>query len=167
MTPQLSSALDRTNVSARDATSILAAAAESLGVSVENVNLCPSTVYRHRIKNRQIFGENLKKNFKTTNMLNVRWGGKLLPEMTGSTKVERLSVIITGLNCEQLLGVPKLNDSNAFHQSQVIFELLQDWNITDKIEALCFDTMSVNTGTLFLNLTFFYLSILSKTFLIL
>lgn len=165
MTPQLSSALDRTNVSAREATIILAAAADSFGIPIENINL-PSTIYRHRIKNRKIVGENLKKNFKTSSMLTVHWDGKLLPEMTGSTKVERLPVIITGLDCEQLFGVPKLNESSAFHRNEVIFELLEDWNITDKIGALCFDTTSVNTGKLFLlTCHFSTLSILSKTFL--
>ncbi|CAH0563126.1 unnamed protein product [Brassicogethes aeneus] len=146
MTPQLTSALDRTNVSARDATIILAASAESFGIPLENVNLCPSTVYRHRIKNRKSLGDSLKNNFKAPNTLTLHWDGKLLPEMTGSTKVERLPVIITGLDCEQLLGVPKLNESTGLHQSEVIFELLQEWDITNKIGALCFDTTSVNTG---------------------
>lgn len=157
ITAQLSSALDRTNVSARDATFILASAVESLGIPLENVYLSPSTVYRNRIKYRRNIGENIKKDFKALNILTVHWDGKLLPEMTGVTKVERLPVIITGLNCEQLLGVPKLNESSGLRQSEVIYDLLETWNITDKIGALCFDTCSVNTGIPFLKLDIFLL----------
>lgn len=163
LTPEVTFALDRTNVSDRDATIIMAATVKSCGIPLETVNICPSTIRRQRIKNRKKFGENLKENFKAPDATTLHWDGKLLPEMTGSSKVERLPVIITGLNCNQLLGVPKLNKSTGFNQTEVIFQLVQEWNLTDKVGALCFDTASVNTGILFLR-QFFALAYLCKTF---
>src|SRR5699024_3042588 len=103
-----------------------------------------------RMKNRKDFGENLKKNFEVPDAITIHWDGKLLPEMTGCTKVERLPVIMRGLNCDQILGVPKLNKSTGFLQTEVIFQLLGERDLTDKVGALCFDTTGVNTGILFL-----------------
>lgn len=129
--------------------------------------MCPSTIYRHRKQDRKNIAENIKTNFKPPSILTVHWDGKFLPEMTGSTKVERLPVLVMGVDCEQILEVPKLSDSGATGQSEVIFKLLEDWNLRDGIGALCFDTTSVNTGTLFFNLTFSCLSILCNKFLFL
>lgn len=72
MKSQSTSALDRTNVSARDATIILTAAAESSSIRLENINLCPNTVHRHRIKNRKSLGDSLKNNFEAPSALTVQ-----------------------------------------------------------------------------------------------
>lgn len=167
MTPLVSAALDRTNTTPRNAAIILGAVSQSLGIPLEKVNICPSTIYRHCKQDRKNIGENIKTNFKPTSILTVHWDGKLLPEMTGSAKVERLPVLVTSVDCEQILGVLKLSDLCALGQSEVIFKLLEDWNLQDGVGALCFDTTSVNTGTLFFNLTFSCLSILSNKFVFL
>lgn len=63
--------------------------------------------------------------------------------------MERLPIVVSGVGTEQLLGVPKLDNATGFNQSEVIFEVLNEWNIVDRVKAMCFDTPSVNTGKLF------------------
>lgn len=49
MTPELASALDRANVSNRNATFVLAAAYQSIGINIETLHLSYSTIRRGRI----------------------------------------------------------------------------------------------------------------------
>ncbi|GBP21071.1 hypothetical protein EVAR_11102_1 [Eumeta japonica] len=60
--------------------------------------------------------------------------------------------IIGGENTEQLLGAPKLQSGTAINQGKAIVDVLNDWELTNRIEAICFDTTSVNTGDLFVKI---------------
>ncbi|GBP85742.1 PiggyBac transposable element-derived protein 4 [Eumeta japonica] len=55
-------------------------------------------------------------------------------------------------NTEQLLGAPKLQSGTAINQGKAIVDVLNDWELTNRIEAICFDTTSVNTGDLFVKI---------------
>ena len=71
------------------------------------------------------------------------------PTPTGEhIKHERIAVIVSSpdLDAPQLLGVLPARSSKAADQEKVIIELIEDWNIKDKISALCFDTTASNTG---------------------
>ena len=50
----------------------------------------------------------LKENFDPGTPLTVYLDGKLLPYLTRKELVDRLQVLVSGLNTIQLLGVPKL-----------------------------------------------------------
>lgn len=78
----------------------------------------------------------------------MHWDGKLLPEITGKDKVERLPVIITHNKGEQLIGVPKLSAGTGSEIANAIYELLFEWNIEEYIVACCFDTTASNTGAI-------------------
>ena len=78
--------------------------------------------------------------------LTVHWDGKLLPDLTARENVERLPVIVTGLQIECLLGVPKLASGTDDSQAQAVVECLKDWGICEKVVALSFDTTASNTG---------------------
>lgn len=43
-----------------------------------------------------------------SNGLVVHWDGKLLPDITGHEKVDRLPIVVIQENTEQLIAVPKL-----------------------------------------------------------
>lgn len=148
MTETLAAALDRTRTSSRSATHILAAAATSLGCNIDNINLSSSAIHRNRIRIRKDIAKDLKDNLQFANCLVVHWDGKLLPELVGKGKVERLPIVLSGLGTEQLLGVPKLNTGSGVNQATAIIETLTDWNIIDRVKAMCFDTTSSNTGIL-------------------
>lgn len=76
----------------------------------------------------------------------VHRDGKILPEITGSDKVERLPVTISHSEGEQLLGAPKMDAGTGGNIAQVVYELLLHWNVTDQVVAACFDTTASNTG---------------------
>lgn len=116
-------ALDRTKTSDRSATHILAAASTSLGHDLDEVNLSHSTVRRAPRKVRETMAAQLKKSLRLANHLTVHWDGKLLPEMNNSRKkVDRLPVVVSGLGCDQLLGVPKVEHGTAVNHASSIME---------------------------------------------
>lgn len=60
--------------------------------------------------------------------------------------VDRLAVIVSGEDVMKLLGVPIITNGTGEAQAQAVYDLLQTWNIEDRIVAMCFDTTSSNTG---------------------
>lgn len=161
-------ALDRTKTSSRDATCILVAVATSLGYDLGTVRLSHSTVHRSRVKIREKVAERLKANLQVANHLTIHWGGKLFSEPSKIKKVERVPV--SGLNTEQLLCMPKFNKGSAENQSIGIAEQIFEWNLQERIKAMCFDTTPLNTGE-FLGMNsssqelFFYLKYLTMSYL--
>ncbi|CAG5073529.1 Protein of unknown function [Cotesia congregata] len=73
MTPELVAALDRANVSSRNATYILAAALKGAGIDLHNVNLSYSTIHRKRILLREDIAKKLKENLKLNDNYVVHW----------------------------------------------------------------------------------------------
>ena len=62
------------------------------------------------------------------------------------SKEERLSIVISYGNKEQLIAVPKLDNSSGSEQAQAVWNAIIDWNIEDKVQILCCDTTDSNTG---------------------
>ena len=46
----------------------------------------------------------------------------------------------------KLLGVPKLPNGTGEAQATAVFNLLEDWNISDRVQLMAFDTTSSNAG---------------------
>ena len=84
--------------------------------------------------------------FNPTVSLTVHWDGKLIPALTGKEKVDRLPVLVSGFGVDQLLSVPKLASGSGENQADAIVKALEDWEITDRGEAMSFDTTASNTG---------------------
>lgn len=95
---------------------------------------------------RKTIAEEIKSGIQTANSLIVHWDGKILSDIVDHGKIERLPIVITGLNTEQLLGVPKLERGTGEKQTAIIFKTLKEWNLIERIKAMCFDTTSSNTG---------------------
>lgn len=84
--------------------------AEALGQNVDSLIINRSSIHRERSKLRKEQAINLRQGFQK-NLFNnsvIHWDGKLLPSLTSKNLVDRLSVIISCGNHEQLLVVPKL-----------------------------------------------------------
>lgn len=95
----------------------------------------------------QIFTD-LKDKLQVAKHLVVHWDGKMLPAITGVEKNDRLAILITGCATEQLLKVPKLESSGGKDQAGAVLGAMREWNVTDRVKALCFDTTASNTGNL-------------------
>lgn len=145
-TPELSAALDRTNTSDRNATYIIAATAAALGKDVKNVTLNRESIRLNRRKLRKESNRIIHDKFFTKSQLTVHWDGKLLSDLSGSDKVERTAILVTGIEIEKLLAVPKSTNSTGQTQANVVCEALDNWKLKDNITSMCFDTTASNSG---------------------
>lgn len=147
MSPYIASVLDRTKTTSRAATFIIAAVAVELGYDINEISLSHSTVHRARENFRSQMAAELKNNLQVSEYLVVHWDGKLLPDLLQTDQVvDRLPVIISGVRTEQLLGVPKMESGTGANQAEAILEALRDWEVTDRVKGMCFDTTTSNTG---------------------
>lgn len=122
---------------------------------IESVSLDPAlyVINRTSIKNarqsvREKNAENVRSDFLNLNIdfAIVHWDGKILSDFGGHGKVDRLPIIVTGPNFEQLLGVPQIPSGTGLEMSSAIFDTLEKWSLLDKVQGFVFDTTSSNTG---------------------
>ena len=142
----VAAALDRSKISDRKATYVLAAAAQSFGYNPQEIAVNKESIRRARHKHRELVANEIKSSFNPNIPLTVHWDGKLLPALTGSEKVERLAVIVSGDGLMKLLGVPKIINSTGETQATAVFNLITEWNLQERIQFMCFDTTAINTG---------------------
>lgn len=76
----------------------------------------------------------------------LHFDGKTMLDLTGSNKVDRLPIVVTQHGIEHLLGVPKLQSGTGKEIANAIIKVLKEWGLMHKIQAICFDTTSANTG---------------------
>ncbi|CAD6226561.1 GSCOCG00011903001-RA-CDS [Cotesia congregata] len=77
MKPELCAALDRSQVTYRNAIFILSVAYKSVGINLSTLNLSYSTIYRTRIKFRSDIAKDLKSEFHKDDRYVVHWDGKI------------------------------------------------------------------------------------------
>ena len=148
VTPELAAALDRTKTSDRKATFVIAETARSLGHNIEDLAVNRDSIRRQRKKFRHQKAEELKTSFDSKVPLVVHWDGKLLTDLTGHEKVDRLPVIVSGKGISKLLTVAKLPSGTGEAQANAVYQTIEEWGITSSVQGMCFDTTSSNTGRL-------------------
>lgn len=144
--PDLLSTLDRTKVSDRNAMRIISATASAMGKDIDEVCISRSTLQRERKKFRIEIANSIKKSFTTDVPLTVHWDAKLMPDLIGIENVDRLPVLVSGGGKSKLLGIPKLTSGTGQQMAAAVVECIEDWNITEHVKAMCFDTTASNTG---------------------
>ena len=70
----------------------------------------------------------------------------MLPALMSKELVDRLAVLVSGEGTMKLLGVPKLPNVTGQAETTAVFNLIQEWNLADRIHFMCFDTTASNTG---------------------
>lgn len=150
ITPKLVTVLDKCKVSDRDAVRLLITTAQALGHDVSNLVVSISTIRRCRSQVRCESGKELRKIFKKEEIdaVSVHWDGKILPSLTGNDKVDRLPVVISYNGKEQLLGIPAISSGTGKEQAEAVYALLKEWDVDEKVQALCCDTTASNLGRL-------------------
>ncbi|KAG0721222.1 hypothetical protein GWK47_006496 [Chionoecetes opilio] len=146
ISPQVSAALDRTNISDRKAAHVLLPFAEELGANTRELSLSASTINRQRKRHRQEKAAELKEKFAPDVPLTLHWDGKLMPSLTNEGVVDRLPILVSGEGVEKILAVP-ITDGKAEPTANTIHSVISEWAISDRIRALCFDTTATNTGS--------------------
>lgn len=144
---KLAVSLDVSKLSDRNAALVLTSTIKELGCDPADYNVNYSSIRRQRIKTRQSLAENLKKEFSPDVPLTVHWDGKMLEDISGHTIVDRLPILVSGENVDQLLSVPKLESGSGELAATVVYDTILSWGLADKVKSLCFDTTAVNTGS--------------------
>jgi len=132
--------LGRTKTSNRNATCVLAAAAESLGHSPSSIVLNRESIRKARRQHRETAAKELQASFTPNCLLIIHWDGKMLPALESKESVERLAVLVSGDRVMKLLGVPKLPNGTREAEAIAVFNLVQECNLTDRIKFMSFDT---------------------------
>ena len=151
ITSKLVATLDRCQLSIRDSVYIIQAVLEALGLSCDDYPINKSSLQRIRTQRRKDRAESIKSDFQNNvpEVVTVHWDGKLLLGLdVRSCTEERLPIIISFGEKEQLLAVPKLERSSGKNQAQAVSNALHDWNLTDNVQIMCCDTTASNTGRL-------------------
>ena len=149
ITPKLASALDRCQLSIRDSVFILQARIEALGYYIDDFLINKSSIQRIRTIKRKQRAKAIEVDFQLNvpEVFTLHWDSKLLPALNvRGTKEERLPIVISYENKEKLLAVPKLANSSGKEQVQAVFNTINEWNLEIKVQILCCDTTSSNTG---------------------
>jgi hypothetical protein len=146
VTPQLAAALDRTKTTSRNAVYLLSEAASSLGCQPSDLAINRETIRRTRIKWRTEAAKYIRDSFCLDVPLIVHWDSKLMPDLDGGGKVDRLAIIVSGEGTSKLLKVPKLDSGTGSAMAQAVYDCLQEWNVTEQVQGFSFDTTASNTG---------------------
>ncbi len=133
-------------MSDRKATFVIAETAKSFGKNIDDLAISCDTIRRHRVAHRAKRAASLKSEFQGGVSLVIHWDGKLIPDLTGKEKVDRLPVVVSGSNISQLLVVAKLPSGTGESQATAVYDAIEDWGIASSIRAMCFDTTFSNTG---------------------
>ncbi|KAE9530083.1 hypothetical protein AGLY_011545 [Aphis glycines] len=150
ITDKMAAALNRCKISDRDAVHILFAAAESFGININELIINRTSVNSIRQRFRKNRIEALRVNFNPSQIgpCVVHWDGKLLPSLSEKKLVDRPPIIVSYKGIEQLLGVPELISGTGENQATAVYQALENWGLTDNVQALCCVTTASNTGRL-------------------
>lgn len=107
----------------REAVHLLVTTAEALGHDPNTLVINRTSIQRQRQEIREKKAIDIKERFKGFDLESIvlHWDEKLLPSITGKEMVERLAIIITSKDTEQILIVPTLPDSTGRSQAQAIY----------------------------------------------
>jgi len=115
---------------------VLAETARSLGHNVMDLAINPESIRTPRLKFREQSAQGVKAAFHASEPLVVHWDGKMLPDLSGSELVDRLPILVSGFDTEQLLGVPKLPNGTGEVISHAVVTMLQEWKIQDQVKVM-------------------------------
>lgn len=148
MTEKLAAVLDKCKVSDRNAVHLIISIAQALNIDVNTLTINRTSIRICREKLRKVRAATVKEIFQNTelNAAVLHWDGKLMRKLLQHKVTDRLPVLISDGNIEQLLGVPEMENSKGLTQARAISELLDDWGVSHKIKALCCDTTASNLG---------------------
>ena len=69
-----------------------------------------------------------------------------MQDLTTKEHVDRLPILVSGLDCEQLLAVQKLSAGTGEAQATAVVNALKQWGLEQRVAVMCFDTTASNVG---------------------
>ena len=138
-------AADRFCLYNQQVTGVLSSIVNHSGGNLDDVSISTSTARKSRTTARKEAASYIKKTFSFT-CGQINFDGKLLQELGGTEKVNRLAVVAVQEEENQLLCVTKTEDSTGKVEADAVKEAINNWGLSEGIIACCFDTTSTNTG---------------------
>jgi hypothetical protein len=148
MTSRVTAVLYKCKVSDQDAIYIITTILEALSLNINDFVLSRSSVKKAREVLRKEGATSIKSKFSHINLdfIVIHWDSKILTNITGKSNVDRLPVVATTPDIEQLLGVPALTSCTGSEVSSAVYDILLNWSLRDKVQAKVVDTTASNTG---------------------
>ncbi|KAK3922350.1 NAD kinase [Frankliniella fusca] len=148
---QLLRYLDKGGSSTRNAFRAVASVASAVGVPVKRQKCSHTTLWRKRVSDRVARAREIREEFKKTKgvVKTVHYDGiKVEPLVSGVRRKleERLPVVVTGQDVNQLLAARVISSSSGEHTAAEVVRAIRDWDCADDIVAQCSDTPTGNTG---------------------
>ena len=143
----------RNNIAVTSLNEITASFIRATGGDPTAVNLSYAQTYMYRAEAIRSIADEIKRSWKPSQILTVHWDGKLMKslQVAGETQ-ERLPVLVSGIHGVKLLGVPIVEGAKGEKVGPLIamatVNLLNEWNCSNNVKAMVFDTTSSNTGKL-------------------
>ena len=103
---------DRLQLSSNQVTGFVAALTNYGGGDLNNLALSKSTTRRFRVAARKTVATNILRNF-ICDVGQINFDGKLLPDLYGFGKVNRLAVVLVQEDHNQLLCIAKTSDATG------------------------------------------------------
>lgn len=142
----LAVSLDVAKLSNPKAAIVLTETVKHIGADPAEYNISTSSIRRQRIDYRKNMAESLRSSFMPDVPLTIHWDGKMIEDISGPDIVERLPILVSGMGVDKLLGVPKLSAGTGVAAASAVFNAALEWNISEKIKCMSFDTTAANTG---------------------
>ena len=95
---------------------------------------------------RHIAAEKIKEDFKCEDIAQINFDAKLLANLGGFDSVNRLAIVLSFENCNQILSIAKTDNGSGEVEANAVMAALDEWGLSDKVVASGFDTTSSNTG---------------------
>lgn len=122
----------------------------SSAIQEENSTFSTSTITRRRKINREQIASCVRNQFDNNDcpFFFVHWDSKIMSNTTNdnssilSLKIDRLSIIVSGINTEKLLTVSKLPSATGEQQAKAVCDAIHDWNLLSKIAGIFFFLLS-------------------------
>ena len=159
--PEVTSMLDRTKLTSRQALGIFSALVKTGTVRGEEVDLnsftlSQSSIHRSRDKNRGVLLQMAREEFelKKPKHMSLHWDGKMMKTVVGE-QVEWESILVAGAPHYlegKLLTVTRLYNekgkptSTGQAQAEAVLEQIEQWKVADFIRSFVFDTTASNSG---------------------
>ena len=152
--PDVSSALDRINLSDRKFTILAAAITKANREDLSTVALSRQTIRRKRSAHRSRIDSSVRIEFQMSDKppLFVHWDGKLMRDTTNissadqKANVDRVAVAVSGYEVNKILGITKTSSGTGHAQATATSQLLSLWEVAEDTVGMCFDTTASNTG---------------------
>lgn len=76
----------------------------------------------------------------------VYWDGKILADLFGRAKSDRIAILVSYNGTFKFLAAPKIESGTGRNIAQAVYDVLIEWGISERVVACSFDTTSSNTG---------------------